>query len=285
MHHRFNKLLIGLLALLPSIVVALPSDRDKPINIEANHAQLNDKLGITQYKGRAVLTQGTLRIDGYIITFYYDKNKKLTKVVAQGKMAKYQQIQNSGEDPVKAEALQMEYHASSQKIHLLGKGFVWQNGSKFSGNRIEYDIARNVVNANAKPITIGNKIERTKGRVHFIIDPNNQQISNKPKPKPKPIAEVKPKPKQLAKAPLEPIIANDTQAASSGSAYHTTRSLSRLNIRTGPGENYNKLATFNTGSELVVLTEQNGWIQVRGISNSQVVIGWVHRNYVSPNQF
>ena len=96
MHHRLNKLLIGLLALLPSIAVALPSDRDKPINIEADHAQLDDKLGITQYKGRAVLTQGTLRIDGDIITFYYDKNKKLTKMIAQGKMAKYQQIQNPG---------------------------------------------------------------------------------------------------------------------------------------------------------------------------------------------
>ena len=284
MHHRLNKLLIGLLALLPSIAVALPSDRNKPINIEADHAQLDDKLGITQYKGRAVLTQGTLRIDGDIITFYYDKNKKLTKMIAQGKMAKYQQIQNPGEEPVKAEALQMEYHAGSQRIHLLGKGFVWQNGSKFSGNRIEYDIARNVVNANAKPVTVGNKIERTKGRVHFIIDPNNQQISNKPKPKPKPVAEVKPKPKQLANAPIEPIIENDANA-NSGSAYPTTRTLSRLNIRTGPGKNYNKLATFNADSELIVLTEQNSWLQVRGISNNQVVIGWVHRNYVSPNQF
>jgi lipopolysaccharide export system protein LptA len=282
MHHRLNKLLIGLLALLPSLAMALPSDRDKPINIEADHAQLDDNLGITQYKGRAVLTQGTLRIDGDIITFYYDKNKKLRKVVAQGKMAKYQQVQEPGEEPVKAQALQMEYHAGSQKIHLLGKGFVWQNGSKFSGNRIEYDIARNVVNANAKPVTVGNKVERTKGRVHFIIDPNKQQMSNKSKPTPKPVAEVKPK--QLPNAPIEPIIENDAPVSNS-SAYPTTRTLSRLNIRTGPGKNYNKLATFNAGSELIVLTEQNSWVQVRGISNNQVVIGWVHRNYVSPNQF
>ena len=269
MLHRHNKLLIGLLALLPSLAVALPSDRDKPISIEADHAQLDDELGITQYRGRAILTQGTLRIDGDIITFYYDKNKQLTKVVAQGKMAKYQQVQKPGEDPVKAEALQMEYHAGGQKIHLLGQGFVWQNGSKFSGNRIEYDIARNIVNANAKPVTVGNKVERTKGRVHFIIDPNNQQISNKKKQK---------------KQPIEPIIENDTQE-NSGAAYPSTQTLSGLNIRTGPGKNYDNLATLVAGSELIVLTEQNDWLQVRGISSGQVVIGWVHRNYVSPNQF
>jgi lipopolysaccharide export system protein LptA len=284
MHHLQNKLLIGLLALLPSLTVALPSDRDKPINIEADHAQLDDKLGITQYKGRAILTQGTLRIDGDIITFYYDKNKQLTKVVAQGKMAKYQQVQKPGEAPVKAEALQMEYHAGGQKIHLLGQGFVWQNGSKFSGNRIEYDIARNIVNANANPVTVDNKVERTKGRVHFIIDPNNQQISNKKKPKKQPVVASKPKPKQLPNPPIEPIIENDAQN-NSGAAYPSTQTLSRLNIRTGPGKNYDKLATLAAGSELIVLTEQNEWLQVRGISNGQVVIGWVHRNYVSPNQF
>lgn len=284
MHHRHNKLLIGFLALLPSLAIALPSDRDKPINIEADHAQLDDEQGITQYKGRAILTQGTLRIDGDIITFYYDQNKKLTKVVAQGKMAKYQQIQKLGEEPVKAEALQMEYHAGVQKIDLLGQGFIWQNGSKISGNQIEYDITRNIVNANSKPVSIGNKIERTKGRVHFIIDPNNQQINNEQKLEKQSVAATKPKPKQLPNSPIEPLIENDSQQ-DSASAYPTTRTLSALNIRTGPGENYGKLATFSTDSELIVLTEQNSWLQVRGVSNSQIFIGWVHRSYVSPNQF
>lgn len=284
MHHRHNKLLIGLLALLPSLAIALPSDRDQPINIEADHAQLDDEQGITQYKGRAILTQGTLRIDGDIITFYYDQNRQLIKVVAQGKMAKYQQIQKLGEEPVKAQALQMEYQAGVQKIDLLGQGFIWQNGSKISGNRIEYDITRNIVNANSKPVSVDNKIERTKGRVHFIIDPNDQQFDNKQKPKKQSVVATKPKPKQLPNSPIEPLIENDSQQNTTY-AYPTTQTLSALNIRTGPGKNYGKLATFSTGSELIVLTEQNSWLQVRGVSNSQIFIGWVHRSYVSPNQF
>lgn len=274
MHQHQNKWLIGLFALLPSLAIALPSDRDQPINIEADHAQLDDKTGITQYKGRAILTQGTLRIDGDIITFYYDKNKKLKKVVAQGKKAKYQQVQKPGETPVKAEALQMEYHAGSQKIHLMGQGFVWQNGNKFSGNRIDYDIERNIVNANAKPVTVGNSVQTTSGRVHFILDPNSQSVRNEPEEKPAQVV-----------APATPAPAVNNEQTATASTYPTTQTLSRLNIRTGPGTQYNKLATFAKGSDLIVLTEQNNWLQVRGMSNGEVVIGWVHRSYVSPNQF
>jgi len=280
MLHRKSKLLFSLLALLPALSWALPSDRNKPINIEADHAQLDDTTGITQYKGRAVLTQGTLRIDGDIITFYYDDQKQLTKVIAQGKLAKYQQVQKVGEEPVKARALQMEYHAAAEKIYLLGQGHIRQSGDEFNGNRIEYDIKRNIVNANAKPVTIGNKTERSQGRVHIIINPNTQKTTSKPKKATvKPTSKPKPWP---GKAQADkPIIENNAQDTS----YPTTRNTIQLNVRTGPGKQYGKVATFEINSELIVLTEQNDWIQVRGESNKQAVIGWVHRSYVSPNNF
>lgn len=278
MLHRQSKLLFSLLALLPTLAWALPSDRNKPINIEADHAQLDDSTGITQYKGRAVLTQGTLRIDGDIITFYYDDQKQLTKVVAQGKLAKYQQVQKIGEAPVKARALQMEYHTAIEKIYLLGQGHIKQSGDEFSGNRIEYDIKRNIVNANARPVTIGNKTETTPGRVHIIINPNTQKTTSKPK---KAAAKPIPKPLPDKTQAVKPIIENDAQ----DTAYPTTRNTTRLNARTGPGKQYGKIATFAINSELIVLTEQSDWLQVRGESNNKVVIGWVHRSYVSPNNF
>ena len=75
-----------LLFWLPISAWALPSDRDQPINIEADHAQMDDASGVAQYKGDAILTQGTLRIEGDVITFYYDENKQLKKAVAEGKI-------------------------------------------------------------------------------------------------------------------------------------------------------------------------------------------------------
>lgn len=267
MRHLPTKLLITFFIVLPSLSWALPSDRQKPIDIEADHAQLDDERGVTQYKGDAILTQGTLKIEGDIITFYYDEDKQLTKAVAQGKYAKYQQIQKPGETPVKARALQMEYHAQSQKIYLIGKGHVWQNGDEFSGARIEYDITKNIVNASSKPVKTENGEKPRKGeRIHIIIQP--------PGSKKKTSSTKVTNTKVIKKA--EPT----TTPQKKNTGYPTATTTTNLNIRTGPGTQYTKIATFNVGTLLYILTEQKDWLQVRGTVGEQAVIGWVSRRYI-----
>jgi lipopolysaccharide export system protein LptA len=251
--------------LLPLFSWALSSDRDQPIEIEADHAQLDDQQGITQYKGKAILTQGTLRIEGDIITFYYDDNKQLTKAVAQGKRATYEQIQKAGEAPIRAKAYTMEYHAQAQKIYLIGKAHVWQKGSEFSGERIEYDIDKNIVNASGRT----NHTEQPKKgeRIHIIIQPPGR--SKKPSTtivKPKPI--------------VSPVPIDTSKSEPKDGSYPTAVTTTNLNVRTGPGTQYNKLGVLYSGVELFILTEQKDWVQVRGVINDQVVIGWVHRRYI-----
>jgi lipopolysaccharide export system protein LptA len=276
MRHLPNKLIIGLLMLLPSLGWALPSDSQKPINIEADYAQLDDKLGITQYKGRAILTQGTLRIEGDIITFYYDANKQLKKAVAQGNLATYQQLQKQGEAPVKARGLKMEYLAGGQKIYLIGKGYVWQNGDEFKGDYIVYDIEKNVVNASSRPVKINNRIQPSSGRVHIIIDPNAPATTPKVKATPK--STTKPQ-NQEATDSTNDSVAVEEQETEDG--YPVRYTATRLNVRTGPGTQHDKLDTFPGGSEVIVLTEQNDWRQVRGVVNGKVIIGWVHKDYIT----
>ena len=269
MRQQYSKWLLTLLLLVPALTWALPSDREKPIDIEADHAQLDDEKGVTQYKGTAILTQGTLKIEGDIITFYYDEDKQLTKAVAQGKLAKYQQIQKPGEAPVRAKALQMEYHAKSQKIYLLGKGHVWQNGDEFSGDRIEYDITRNVVNASSKPVKEGTK-PRKGERIHIIIQPPGSKKKAKPTAT-EPKTEAKP-----ATATATP----SAEVKQEDDSYPTALTTTNLNVRTGPGTHYNKLGIFNAAADVIVLTEQKDWLQVRGMIDGQVIIGWVSRRYI-----
>jgi lipopolysaccharide export system protein LptA len=268
MRHLPTKIALLTLALLPSFASALPSDREQPISIEADHAQMDDTAGITQYKGKAILTQGTLRIEGDMITFYYDENKQLSKAVADGNLATYKQIQKEGEEPVRARALRMEYHAKKQMIYLLGKGHVWQNGDEFTGNRIEYDIEKNLVNAKSAPVTIDGKTQQP-GRVHIIIQPPGGK-SKPAKPKastPAPQVESK----SIEPTQIEP-------AADLG--YPTARTNVRLNVRTGPGTNYNKIAVFNLNDDVLILSTQNEWVQVRGEVNGETVIGWVNKHYL-----
>jgi len=267
MHRLQIRLLLTLLIILPSLSWALPSDRQKPIDIEADHAQLDDERGVTQYKGDAILTQGTLKLEGDIITFYYDENKQLTKAVAQGKYAKYQQIQKPGEAPVKARALQMEYHAQAQKIYLIGKGHVWQNGDEFSGARIEYDITRNIVNASSKPAKTKTGEKPRKGeRIHIIIQPPGSK---------KKTNTTKPTKTSVIKKAVPTATPVEKEAG-----YPTATTTTHLNVRTGPGTQYTKIATFNTGDLLYILTEQKDWLQIRGTVGDQAIIGWVSRRYI-----
>lgn len=267
-----NKLLFLLLISLPMHLWALSSDRDKPIEIEADHAQLDDEQGITQYKGKAILTQGTLRIEGDIITFYYDQEKQLTKVVAQGKRAAYQQIQKQGEAPIRAKAYTMEYHAKAQKIYLLGKAHVWQDNGEFSGERIVYDIARNIVDASGGNGRVkgGDQVDPKKdGRIHIIIQPPSRTKKSTVKPV-KPVTVVTPT--TTAVATTEPAQKDDSFPA----AITTTN----LNVRTGPGTQYNKLGVLFQGANVFILTEQKHWLQIRAMINDQAVIGRVNRRYI-----
>lgn len=246
---------------LPFYSWSIPSDREQPIEIEADHAQLDDQRGTAQYKGKAILTQGTLRIEGDRITFYSDDDKQLTKAVAQGKRVRYQQIQKIGEDPVRAEALQMEFHANTQKIILLGNAHVWQNEGEFMGQRIEYDVNKNIVNVSDR-ISPTDKPKKGE-RVHIILQPTSD-TKNVTKP--------------IAKKPA-------TTQATTGSTtedqrYPTAMTITDLNIRTGPDTHYNKLGTLASGTQVLILTTQKTWVQVRGKINEEPVIGWVSRQYL-----
>ncbi|AFJ02655.1 LptA, protein essential for LPS transport across the periplasm [Methylophaga frappieri] len=250
-----------LLFWLPIVAWALPSDRDEPINIEADHAQMDDASGVAQYKGDAILTQGTLRIEGDIITFYYDENKQLKKAVAEGKLATYKQVHKPGEEPVRAKALRMDYFAGDQKIYLIGEGYVWQNGDEFKGNQIEYDIARNVVFANSRSVDIDGE-SRSSGRVHVTIQPPGQR--------------------QQAPAAEPAVPAETIQAPSqTGDTSYPTGVVSTvLNIRTGPGTQYERIATFAANTEVLVLTRQQQWAQVKGMVDGEPTIGWVNARYL-----
>lgn len=310
MHRQLIKPFIAAMMLVSTSVFALPSDKEQPIEIEADHAQMDDVRGVTIYSGNAILTQGTLKIEGNTITFYYDEQKQLKKVIAVGNLAKYKQVQNPGEEPVRARALQMEYHAANQKVFLLGKGHMWQNGDEFTGNRIEYDINRDLVIAKSTTVNVGDKKVTPTERVHVVIQP--QQNRNKPakspaekttKPAEKPQAVTEqPSTNKAQQKPAEketpveskPAPAKEETPAEPDDSAPSTKSdvnensantigitLSNINVRSGPGTNFDKVAQFNINTAVTILDTQQGWHQVTGLANGKKVTGWLSARYVN----
>ena len=78
------------LAVLATVALATPpayalsSDREQPIEIEADRAEADERARVTIYRGDAVITQGTLRITGETVWIYFNENDEFVKLVSEG---------------------------------------------------------------------------------------------------------------------------------------------------------------------------------------------------------
>lgn len=131
---------------MPWSVMALSSDKEQPIYIEADRVDIDDINGISVYSGNVSFTQGSMRIQAETVTVYTD-DKALTRFVGTGTPARYWQRPDGSEDEIRAEASNMEYFAESELLQLQGSAHLWRGDSEFSGNFIEYKIREDIVSA------------------------------------------------------------------------------------------------------------------------------------------
>lgn len=163
MNHSLIRLFITLACLTGATAVpALSTDKDQPISIEADSADIDDNKGISVYKGNVVVTQGSLSLWADTVTVH-SPNRNLQKLVAQGTPARFQQRPNGEQEDMRAQARKMEYSTETEKLLLLDGAHLWQSKNEFSGNRIEYDTVNDTVTASKAP--------SGKERVQVIIQP------------------------------------------------------------------------------------------------------------------
>lgn len=135
-----------LLAALALPAAALDSDRSQPVELNADHAQMNNATGVGIYTGDVVLTQGTMRITADKMTVYTTPEGRLQRVVAEGRKATYRQLPEGQRDYVNASAPYMEYHPEASGYVLLrGGAELTQGKNTFSGETIRYDIQQDTV--------------------------------------------------------------------------------------------------------------------------------------------
>jgi len=169
--------------LIGSKAGALTTDKDQPIEIEADNAELDSKKLITIYEGNVVVTQGSIRMTGDRMTVHYTKNNELDTVVLVGKPATYRQLPDKSQEYDESEALQMEFYKSKNLIVLINNAKVKQKDVRFSGERIEYDTEHSKIKARGGLVTIGDgaapeegATSPPKGRVKIIIKPPGKKV-------------------------------------------------------------------------------------------------------------
>ena len=147
MTHKGTELFLILLATLPGAALALSTDRDQPVHIEADRGELDDVKGVTIYEGRVVVTQGSIKITGDRVVLHYDDQRDISRAEAVGKPATYQQLSDGESEPLKARALRMDYQVKDGVIDLYDDASVLQSGNSLFGNRITYDTLNERVKA------------------------------------------------------------------------------------------------------------------------------------------
>ncbi len=170
-----RKWLVGLI-FFPMMAMALPADRQQPIKINSDSADIDNRKGVSVYRGDVVMTQGTTRITGDIITIY-TRDREVTKVIAQGNKARayYEELQSGEQGTVQAWGNTIRYDVNSDQIELIKNAQLSQKGDTFKGEKIHYNVTLQTVNAKGTP----NQGES--GRVQMVIQPRQEKATaNKP---------------------------------------------------------------------------------------------------------
>lgn len=167
-----RSLLFGLSLLLSSTCVfALPSDRDQPIRVQADSAELDDAKGVAVYRGDVVITQGTLKITGDTVTITQNGNGDIDVFTSVGKPAYYEQQPTENKPLVKAYGLTIQYFAANERIVLIDQAKVVQEGNTFEGEKIVYDTRRQIVNAGR---ATGSNVSTPRPRIDMVIQPRKK---------------------------------------------------------------------------------------------------------------
>ena len=165
-------LLLGTALTVPLPALALSSDKQQPIHIEADSVVIDDAKGTAVYRGNVRYTQGSTHLEAEEVTVYSTDSQKVDKVVADGNPATFRQRQDDQQQDMRGQAAHIEYFAADERVILENDAHLWQGKNEFAGSRIEYDTAKETVKAR--------KAEDDKGRVQVIIQPRQQTDSPSP---------------------------------------------------------------------------------------------------------
>ncbi len=132
-----------------SPIWALSSDKQKPIEVEADSFNLDDAKKITAYSGNVIMTQGSMEIMADNVTIYGARGTT-DKIIAIGKPVKFKQQPDDNQGLIRGEAKRFEYLVSKNTLVLINKATLWQSGNTFSSDRITYDSKRSIVKAGDK---------------------------------------------------------------------------------------------------------------------------------------
>ncbi len=168
MHNFTSKILTLLIGASLSIqTFAFGAGDDAPIKIQSDSAELNNQKGVSTYTGDVIIVQGdaNLKADKVII---YSENNALVKIEAFGSPAHFSREKSLASPQTDGYGKTIIYNKHSQILKLLKEARLQQAQNSFTGDVIEYDTLKGIINAHGNT----SSTSETKSRVEIEFHPN-----------------------------------------------------------------------------------------------------------------
>ncbi len=151
------------LLLCSSTALALPKDRSQPIHLQADQASYNQRTGVSVYTGHVEVSQGSMYLAAHKATVYFDDQGRFQRVEAVGKPARFRYRPSLGKPVIHGVGDRVVYNAETALVIVTGHAHFTQGRDQFTGQRIRYDLVKDVVHASSG----GGK------RIQFTIQPRS----------------------------------------------------------------------------------------------------------------
>ena len=124
------------------------------------------------YKGNVIITQGSMKITGNTVTITRNAQGEVDIFTSVGNLAYYEQKPSVDKPIVQAYAVTIQYYAAQDRIVLIDKAKVVNDGNTSEGEKIVYDTVRQVVSAGRA--NGGAKVTTPRPRIDMVIQPKKK---------------------------------------------------------------------------------------------------------------
>ncbi len=158
---RLPRLLIllgGLLLPLAAAAITQAEIQQLPYEVKADSATFEQTSGKGIYRGDVTLSRGPQELNADKMTLILDEQRQLQHVEAVG-----QPVTFTNGMGVKGKADRMIYDVAHQTMQLIGDAHLVQQGRRFSGARLTYDLADKTIKAKGGE----------SGQVHLVLPPED----------------------------------------------------------------------------------------------------------------
>ena len=151
---RCTSLFLTVLLAMPLCAHAVESERRLPVNLRADRIDVDQKRGISLYRGHVVFSQGTLRLTAARAEVQNRAND-IETVTAEGKPVTFRHRPEGLAEFIEGEAGRAVYHAPTRRVDLYGEVQVKRGRDLFRSAVLHYDIENQSMiaeSANGRPV-------------------------------------------------------------------------------------------------------------------------------------